>query len=85
MLLLATEHFCEMKIRESLPRALGTKAAARYIGMSEAYLLRARSTNGAEISAPQHVKIGNRIVYLIDDLDTWLDKCRSSTLNGGDV
>lgn len=48
--------------------ALPTPEAAHYIGLAYATLKRWRATG----DGPAYVRIGSRIVYLVDDLDTWL-------------
>lgn len=47
---------------------LPTPEAARYIGLAYATLKRWRSTG----HGPPYVRLGSRIVYLIEDLDAWL-------------
>jgi len=55
------------------PRGLGTPAAASYVGVSEGYLRKARIYSG--MPAPQYTRLGpNKIVYLIEHLDAWLDE-----------
>ena len=42
--------------------------AARYCGLSTAYLAKMRSIGGG----PAYLKLGRRVVYSTDDLDDWL-------------
>lgn len=61
-----------------LRRALREKEAANYIGMSVAFL-RLDRMNGPlrnRTPGPPFVKKGRRIIYLIDDLDRWLEEHR---------
>ena len=50
------------------------KAAGAYIGMSVAFMRKARSsgTVGNRTPAPPHLKIGGAVRYDPDDLDAWL-------------
>lgn len=48
--------------------ALPTTEAAHYMGLAYATLKKWRTTG----DGPAYVKIGTRIVYLIEDLDSWL-------------
>ncbi|MGI8307186.1 helix-turn-helix transcriptional regulator [Saccharopolyspora hattusasensis] len=48
--------------------ALPTEEAAHYMGLSYSTLKKWRVTG----DGPAYVRIGSRIVYLIEDLDTWL-------------
>jgi predicted DNA-binding transcriptional regulator AlpA len=64
-----------------VPKApLDAKGAAQYLGLSTSYLNRLRVDGGS----PPYAKLGRRVVYFIDDLDTWLaDKKRTSTSQVG--
>ena len=53
-------------------RGLNTSAAANYIGFSEAFLRKARRGK-TKVSGPKYRRIGNRVVYLREDLDAFLD------------
>lgn len=59
---------------EQQSRALNEKAAAQYIGMSVSYLQKDRmnGTLPGRIAGPRYAKLGKRVVYLREDLDTWL-------------
>ncbi|WP_181273526.1 helix-turn-helix transcriptional regulator [Brevibacterium oceani] len=48
--------------------ALPTGDAAHYTGLSSATLKKWRVTG----DGPAYVRIGSRIVYLVEDLDEWL-------------
>lgn len=55
-------------------RAFNEKAAASYIGMSVSFLQKDRM-NGKinnRTPGPRYAKLGKRVVYLREDLDTWL-------------
>ncbi len=58
-----------------LRRALSEKEAAAYIGMSPAFLRLDRSSEPLRnrTPGPAFVRKGRRIMYLIDDLDEWLE------------
>lgn len=51
-----------------LPKVIGAKAAARYVGLSESTLAKLR-LNG---NGPTYCKLGRRVVYRLTDLDQWL-------------
>jgi hypothetical protein len=54
---------------ESEPaRHLNVSEAARYLGLSEAFLNRLRSVGGG----PEFFKLGVRVIYSRADLDKWL-------------
>lgn len=56
-------------------RALNTKEASKYIGRSVSFLTHGR-VNGdlpGRTSTPPFIKQGRNIVYLIEDLDNWLE------------
>ena len=61
-----------------LKRALTEKQAAEYIGMSRSYLRQDRMNGLREnhTPGPPFVRKGRRILYLIDDLDVWLEQNR---------
>ena len=75
-----------MNIIEQCPvsRALTEEQAARYCGISASKLRNGRvKTDKFDFDVPQHTNIGKRVVYLRDDLDIWLEQCRSSTIGIG--
>ncbi len=56
------------------PRLLTEKQAAPYIGMSRSFLRQSRM-NGRRKNrtpGPPFLKIGRKVLYLCEDLDTWL-------------
>jgi len=54
-------------------RGYNTTEAANYIGLSESLLRQARMAS-KDIDAPKHTKLSCRkIIYLLEDLDKWLD------------
>ena len=53
-------------------RGLSTALAARYLGLSESFLEKAR-TNQTKLEGPKATKIGTRVVYLKENLDLFLD------------
>jgi hypothetical protein len=55
------------------PRGLRTPEAAAYIGFSEGFLRKARRLE-TEVEGPNYRRIGNRVIYTIEDLDSWLDQ-----------
>jgi Helix-turn-helix domain len=56
-------------------RHLSVREAARYTGLSVAFLNRLRSTGGGS----RFFKIGARVVYSIADLDDWLERHRRTS------
>jgi len=53
-------------------RGLNTVAAAHYIGFSEGFLRKARRGR-TKVAGPPYRRIGNRVVYLREELDAFLD------------
>lgn len=51
-----------------MPKVVTAKVAARYVGLSESTLAKAR-LNG---NGPLYCKLGRRVVYRPTDLDQWL-------------
>ncbi len=58
------------------PRLMDDQEAARYIGMSAAYLRKARCEGniGDRTPSPAYIKIGGAIRYDKADLDRWIDE-----------
>jgi predicted DNA-binding transcriptional regulator AlpA len=54
------------------PRAMRVNDAAEYTSISVSTLNKLRLTGGG----PTYVKIGKSVVYLISDLDKWLENNR---------
>ena len=50
-------------------RGFNTSEAAHYCGLSKSYFDHARLTG----NGPSYVRLGGRVRYLKEDLDTWLD------------
>lgn len=63
------------------PAALNTEQAAHYIGVSSEYLKRARIRG----DGPPFSKIGRRVVYLIKELDQFLNDCRITNTCMGNI
>lgn len=62
------------------PRLLRTTEAGRFLGLSGRTLEKHRTYG----TGPTYRKIGGRVVYAIDDLQTWADKgAKSSTSDPG--
>jgi predicted DNA-binding transcriptional regulator AlpA len=59
----------------AVKRVLTEIETAQYIGMSRSFLRQSRMEGNREnrTSAPQFIKIGRAVRYLIEDLDNWLD------------
>ena len=55
-------------------RLLTEKQAAPYIGMSRSFLRQSRMNGKRQnrTPGPPFLKIGRKVLYLADDLDTWL-------------
>jgi len=58
-------------------RGLRQRDAAEYIGFSEAFLKKARC-GLTEVRGPKFKKIGSRVVYLLEDLDAFLDQSEAA-------
>ena len=54
-------------------RGLNTAAAAQYIGFSSGFLRKARR-GLTQVPGPKYRRISNRVVYLREDLDQFLDQ-----------
>jgi hypothetical protein len=69
------QHDQEIAIK---PRALSEGDAAIYANISVSALRKCRIDGARKnhIEPPPFVRLGRRIVYLIDDLDVWLEKHR---------
>jgi hypothetical protein len=64
---------------EKLPRrGLSESEAADYIGMSRSFLRQARMDGHRQYRTPgpPYTQIGRKILYLKDDLDSWLERHR---------
>ena len=59
-------------------RGLAPKQAAVYLGVSEQTLRKQRSTGPRPRGMPvvPFVRVGRRILYIIEDLDRWLESHR---------
>jgi predicted DNA-binding transcriptional regulator AlpA len=53
------------------PRFLRTPEAARFLGLSGRTLEKHRTYG----TGPAYRKLGGRVVYAIDDLQAWADRC----------
>jgi hypothetical protein len=55
-------------------RLLTEKQAAPYIGMSRSFLRQSRMNGRRQnrTPGPPFLKIGRKVLYLVEDLDTWL-------------
>ena len=69
-----------MKMHQSTTprRGLSEAEAADYIGISRSSLRQGRMDGKREkrMPPPPFARLGRKIVYLIDDLDTWLESNR---------
>lgn len=64
-----------MSVHEIIEAALNQKQAAKYLGISTG-LLKKKRLNG---EGPIYYRIGKRLIYRKDDLDTFLDSTRVET------
>ena len=62
-------------------RGLNTVAAAHYIGFSEGFLRKARRGK-TKVSGPNYRRIGNRVIYLREELDAFLDQFPNASRPG---
>lgn len=60
---------------ELQPRGLSTGQAARYLGISVSYLNKSRC-DPERYPGPSFLRIGRRILYLVSDLDSFIDHRR---------
>lgn len=60
------------------PRAINTREAAQYMGLSQEFLRQARSygDRNGRTPGPRFIRIGRKVMYLVDDLDRWLEARR---------
>ena len=68
--------------RDTPPQTTSTlpePAAARYVGMSRAYLRQRRQRE----CGPAYIRIGRAIRYRLTDLDAWLERHRVVTRESG--
>lgn len=57
-------------------QTLNTVKAAEYCGWSEAFMRKMRAND----EGPAYIKVGGRrIMYLVKDLDSYLESCRVET------
>ena len=63
---------------EIRPRAMRVNDVAEYTSISVSTLNKLRLTGGG----PTYVKIGKSVVYLISDIDAWLDAKRQKATVG---
>ncbi len=59
-------------LAQQIRKRLNVRNAADYVGLSKSYLDKARSAGGG----PKYIKLGNRVVYDLNDLDAWIDENR---------
>lgn len=61
-----------------MPKTLKEAEAAEYISMSRSFLRRSRMDGqiGNRAPAPKFIRRGRSIVYMISDLDAWLEEGR---------
>ena len=67
-----------LRITSQQRRGLSEAEAADYIGMSRSFLRQARMDGKRQnrTPGPPFSKIGRKVLYLRDDLDTWLEEHR---------
>ncbi len=71
----------QTKISPLSARGLNTGAAAHYIGFSEGFLRKARRGK-TKVSGPNYRRIGNRVIYLREELDSFLDQFTNASRPG---
>ena len=66
---------------EAVRAALNERQAAIFLGLSESSLRKSRmnGTRTNHLPPPPFVKLGRRIVYLLDDLHDYLEQHRAPT------
>ena len=62
----------------ALKRGLSEAETAQYLGVSRSTLRQSRMDGPRQgrIPSPPFVRAGRRIIYLLDDLDGWLERHR---------
>lgn len=67
------------------PCAISEEEAARFLGISRSSLRKGRmpSRRAAQMSSPPFVKMGRRVLYLVDDLEQWLQGLRHDAERAG--
>ena len=61
--------------QSALVRGFSTKTAAEYLGVSESYLKHARRKKKPKpIVGPKFTRLGNKCIYLREDLDAFLNE-----------
>ena len=73
-----SNRFAVPKVPPVLRRGLSEAEAADYIGMSRSFLRQSRmdGKRANRTPGPPFTKIGRKVLYLKDDLDTWLEAHR---------
>ena len=63
---------------QTMKNALTETEAAVYVGMSRSFLAISRMEGNRDnrTPGPPFLKVGRRVIYLRDDLDTWLAQHR---------
>lgn len=67
-----------------MPRALRERDAAIYVGLSSSFLRNTRArdirhkANGQALEGPIWFNIGGAVLYMLEDLDTWLEHHHSA-------
>jgi len=66
-------------------RGLSEAQAAHYLGVARSTLRQARTTGNVRgrLATPPFIKAGKKVIYLIDDLDRWLEAHRVGRAKGG--
>jgi hypothetical protein len=66
-------------------RGLSEAETAHYLGVSRSTLRQARISANVDgrLPTPPFVRVGKKIIYLLDDLDHWLEAHRISRPAGG--
>jgi hypothetical protein len=63
------------------PAAINERGAAKFLGLSESSLRKSRmdGTRTNRLPPPPFVKMGRRVVYIVDDLRAYLERHRAPT------
>jgi hypothetical protein len=79
-----------MTAQDTIHKVLNTHRAAEYVGLSASTLEKLRLSGGG----PYFIKLGKRVAYHVDDLDSWLaanrrgstsDQCLTRTILKRDI
>jgi hypothetical protein len=71
--------------KRTTKRGLSETQAAHYLGVARSTLRQARTSTEVDgrFPSPPFIRAGRKIIYLVDDLDCWLEAHRAGRVTGG--